>query len=89
MLAFGCLSLFSACSNEPEKEIVGRKFSSMNECLTSIMTINNEKLDPMTDKPDHVSGFLGKTGRQFNCEVKNTGTEGSFVDGWYEQFKKK
>ena len=57
----------------------------MDECISSIKNKTGENLDPMTDKPDHVSGFLGKTGLQFNCELKQTGTEGTFIEGWYQE----
>lgn len=77
--------LFTACSSEPPAEIVGKKFVSMDECLSSIQKETGEQLDPMTDKPNHVSGFLGKTGLQFNCELKETGTEGTYIDGWFQK----
>ena len=79
-----CSLGFIGCSSDPEPQIMGAKFGSMNECLASIKSKTGEVLDPMTDKPEHVSGFLGKTGLQFNCEVKHTGTEGTYVDGWYQ-----
>ncbi|QNY27982.1 hypothetical protein IC763_03000 [Acinetobacter seifertii] len=89
MKKFLCLMIcslsFVGCSNEPEPQIMSAKFNSMDECLASIKSKTGEALDPMTDKPEHVSGFLGKTGLQFNCEVKHTGTEGTYVDGWYQE----
>lgn len=72
------------CSSEPAPQIMGAKFDSIQECLASIQKKTGEKLDPMTDKPNHVSGFLGKTGLQFNCELKETETEGTYIDGWYQ-----
>lgn len=75
----------AGCSNEPSPEIVGKRFASMAECLASIRMETQEVLDPMTDKPNHVSGFLGNTGLQFNCELKETGTEGTYIDGWYQK----
>lgn len=88
MKKFLCLIIcslnFVACSSKPETKIMGAKFNSIDECLASIKNKTEEALDPMTDKPEHVSGFLGKTGLQFNCEAKRTGTEGTYVDGWYQ-----
>lgn len=84
LLTLGLLSIVG-CSNEPSPEIIGKKFTTMDECLASIRMETQEVLDPMTDKPNHVSGFLGKTGLQFNCELKETGTEGTYIDGWYQK----
>lgn len=83
--AITCSLLIVGCSSEPEPQLLGAKFGSMEECLDSIKNKTGEPLDPMTDKPEHVTGFLGKTGLQFNCEVKHTGTEGTYVDGWYQE----
>lgn len=66
-----------------EMQIKGAKFPSMARCLSSIEKETKLSLRPMTDKPDQVSGFLSDTERQFNCEIKQTGTEGTYVEGWY------
>ncbi|HAF35484.1 MAG: hypothetical protein KBG80_10180 [Breznakibacter sp.] len=88
LLLIGCGNSDGTGSPKPKKpktetEIQGAKFSSMSSCLKSIQSKTQLPLKPMTDKPDHVSGFLGDTDRQFNCEVKQTGTEGTFVEGWF------
>ncbi|EME4829866.1 hypothetical protein ACV6K4_000095 [Acinetobacter baumannii] len=83
ILALGVI--LTGCSGEPAPEIMGKKFSSMDECLASIRMETQEVLDPLTDKPNHVSGFLGKSGLQFNCELKETATEGTYIDGWYQK----
>jgi hypothetical protein len=68
-----------------EMQIQGAKFSSMSSCLKSIQAKTKLPLRPMRDKPEQVTGFLGDTERQFNCEIKQTGTEGTFVEGWYTE----
>lgn len=87
LLGFVIASL--GCSSEPSTELMGAEFDSISECLSSIQRKTGEVLDPITDKPNHVSGFLGKTGLQFNCEVMKTGTKGTYVDGWYQVKKDK
>ena len=80
------------CSSEPSEpapQIMGKKFSSMSECLESIKNTTGQPLKPMTDKPTEVTGFLGETGLQFYCGLKETGTEGTYIDGWYQEAVKK
>ena len=84
LLTLGLLSIVG-CSNEPAPEIIGKKFTTMDECLASIRMETQEVLDPMTDKPNHVSGFLGKTGLQFNFPLKETGKEETYIDGLYQK----
>lgn len=83
---FISLFLLAGCSSEPKTELVSAKFSSMDECLEKIKSASGySTLRPMTDKPTHVSGYLGDTNFDFNCELKNTGTEGIYVEGWYDK----
>ncbi|EJO33817.1 hypothetical protein EA749_14715 [Acinetobacter radioresistens] len=88
LVLLGCGNSESA-NNPPkpktEMQIQGAKFSSMSSCLKSIQDKTKLPLKPMTDKPEQVTGFLGDTERQFNCEIKQTGTEGTFVEGWYTE----
>lgn len=84
LLIVGC----SSEPSEPPSELMGGKFGSMEQCLETIKNDSGySTLRPMTDKPDHVSGYLGDTDFDFNCELKETGTEGTFVEGWYEKQK--
>ncbi|RZG73157.1 hypothetical protein [Acinetobacter sp. WCHAc060025] len=50
------------------------------------LKIDVRTLDPMTDRPEHILGFLSKTGLQFNFDIEHTGTEGTYIDSRY-QFK--
>ena len=68
-----------------EMQMQAAKFSSMSRCLKSIQDTTKLPLKPMTDKPEKVTGFLGDTVRQFYCGIKETGTEGTFVEGWYTE----
>ena len=88
-LLFIPLSLLVGCSSsEPPSDLMQGKFNSMEACLEKIKKDSGyNTLRPMTDKPDHVSGYLGDSDFDFNCEVKHTGTEGTFVEGWYEKQK--
>ena len=80
--------LFIGCSSEPPSDLMSGKFNSMEHCLESIKAQSGySKLRPMTDKPNHVSGYLGDSDFDFNCEVIETGTEGTYVEGWYEKQK--
>lgn len=83
--------VFIGCSSEPSEppsDLMSGKFNSMEQCLETIKTQSGySQLRPMTDKPDHVSGYLGDSDFDFNCEVKETGTEGTYVEGWYEKQK--
>lgn len=72
-------------SSSPDYTVMQGKFSSMDHCISTIEKHTNLKIRPLTDKPDHVSGYLGTTDRDFNCEIKETGTEGTYVEGWFEE----
>lgn len=71
---------------KPKTEIqtMSGKFSSMNKCLDSIEKASKGALEIVTDKPREVSGFLSTNKKLgFACEITETGTEGTYVRGWY------
>lgn len=71
---------------KPKTEIqtMSAKFSSMNKCLDSIEKASKGPLTIVTDKPRNVSGLLSTNNKLgFACEVTETGTEGTYVRGWY------
>jgi hypothetical protein len=73
-----------ACKGGKPTELMGGKFSSMQQCLASIRSNTGMALRPVTDTPDEVSGFLQGTKRFFSCTKKSTGTQGTFWEGVYE-----
>lgn len=79
------VTFLCACSSEPAPTILGAKFKTIPECLDSISRKNGVKLRVITDKPNEVSGFLGDSYLGFYCGLKETGTEGIYIDGWYEK----
>ena len=78
---FASLSL-AACGDP--SELVGGKFSSLQDCLSSIQSKTGLSPNPVIDKPDQVSGYLGNTERDFSCAQQSTGTQGVYWEGWYE-----
>lgn len=73
------------CSAEPETQVMGGKFSSMSQCLETIKNRSGQPLRPMTDTPEKVTGYLGDTNLNFYCGVKQTGTEGTYIEGWFDE----
>lgn len=77
------------CSSEPSEpasELRAGKFANIQDCLEGIKKASGySTLNPMTDKPNHVSGYLGNSHFDFNCEVVESGTQGTYVDGWFEK----
>lgn len=73
------------CSAEPETQVMGGKFSSMPQCLETIKNRSGQPLRPMTDTPEKVTGYLGDTNLNFYCGVKQTGTEGTYIEGWFDE----
>jgi len=72
--------LLSGCGQN--NEVMSAKFSSMDNCLSSIKRNTNSTLNVITDKPGNISGKLSN-GEHFACQTKTTGTEGMYVEGWY------
>jgi len=89
ILLIGCGNSNSDGSPKPRKpkteiQTMNAKFSSMSKCLKSIEKSSKTSLNIVTDKPEEVSGLLGDSHKLgFACEIKETGTEGIFVNGWY------
>ena len=89
ILLIGCGNSNSDGSPKPKKpktevQTMRAKFSSMSKCLQSIEKSSKTSLNIITDKPEEVSGLLGGNSKLgFACEIKETGTEGTFVEGWY------
>lgn len=69
-------------------EIMSSKFSSMDNCLSSIKRNTNSTLDIITNKLGNISGKLSN-GEHFACQTKTSGTEGIYVEGWYTIKKQK
>lgn len=60
------------------------KHPSMGACLNYIQTKIGNKYRIMKDTPDEVSGLFGeKLNKGFSCEVKRTGTQGTYVQSSY------
>lgn len=72
-------------SHQPKTttEMRGAEFSSIQQCLKSIKRDTKLSLNIVIDQPDEVTGSLGNTDRTFACQVKETGSQGTFVKGWY------
>lgn len=69
---------------ETELRVMKSQFSSMNKCMKSIKKSSHSSLNIVTNKPEEISGFLGKSNELgFSCAIKETGTDGIFVEGWY------
>lgn len=64
-------------------EMRGAEFSSIQQCLKGIKKDTKLSLNIVIDKPNEVTGNLGNTGRTFACQVEETGSQGTFVKGWY------
>ncbi len=80
--------ILTACSSGPEKQRVSGKFVTMKQCLDTIYYRTNEELKLLVDSSETVSGKLGDTKLNFYCGVKKTGSEGIYIEGWYESLVK-
>ncbi len=74
----------TACGSS---ETVGAKFSSIRGCLEAIQSHAKSKVSFIAvDESTKVTGTLSN-GANFGCELRNTGTQGIFVEGWYTVYK--
>jgi len=84
LLAAALAGLFISSCGDSSPELMGGEFSSLQQCMSAIQTKTGLSLKPVNDKPDHVSGYLGDTNRDFACKQMSTGTKGVYWEGWYE-----
>ncbi|MEG2307377.1 MAG: hypothetical protein RR966_14510 [Acinetobacter sp.] len=75
--------LFSSIGNSKTKVMSG-EFSTMDNCLNAIEQKTGKRLEIVIDKVGNISGYLGNTKLDFQCETESTGTKGIIVKGWYE-----
>lgn len=68
--------------NSHASEVMSAQFRTMAACLSGIEKSSGQKLKVVTDKPHEVSGFLSN-GKGFACQKKETGTKGTYFEGWY------
>lgn len=65
-----------------EKDVtLGGKFPTIQSCVAAI----EKAVGPLkisVDKPDNVTGTT-REGKLFSCKKKETGTEGTYIEGWY------
>lgn len=71
----------------PETQRVGREFTSMDECLTFIMSDIGDSLEFINDKPGDISGHSTKKKLFYRCELKITGTRGPVLEGRWDRLK--
>ncbi|WP_337262633.1 MULTISPECIES: hypothetical protein [unclassified Serratia (in: enterobacteria)] len=63
--------------------VMKAEFRTLSDCLSSIENNSGHSLTVIRDKPDIVSGKLSN-GKTFACELKETGTKGTYYEGWYK-----
>ncbi|MCW5297730.1 hypothetical protein DXT88_06025 [Herbaspirillum lusitanum] len=76
------IGLAAIAATSGASEIYSAKFRTIKTCLASIQKSTKQKLEIIRDKPTIVTGSL-TNGETFACEVKETGSEGVYVEGWY------
>ena len=80
----------TACGGEPNMMHNG-KFGSMQSCMVAIQLHTNSDLRIVRDTPNIVSGYAGKVNgrdRFFACELTATGSQGTFIHGYWDAEKK-
>ncbi|MBV5329975.1 MAG: hypothetical protein JZU65_20510 [Chlorobium sp.] len=78
----GTLAVFIA-GNSYAGEMMQAEFQTMDDCLAKIKKSSGQALEIVTDKPNNVSGFLANR-KGFGCKKKESGTKGTYFEGWYE-----
>lgn len=76
------LASFFITANTYASEVMGAQFRTMTACLSGIEKSSGQKLKVVTDKPHEVSGLLSN-GNGFGCQKKESGTKGTYFEGWY------
>lgn len=100
-ILLGTFTLLSACSSpdsstseEVQKNYehyIGGTFATMQSCLSFIEDEAGKagmRIDISSDKPEKVTGsFNGDADMFFYCEIKETGTSGTFFEAAFPKFK--
>ena len=73
---------FLITTNTYASEVMSAQFRTMAACLSGIKTSSGQQLKFVTDKPHEVSGLLSN-GKGFACQKKESGTKGTYFEGWY------
>lgn len=84
----------SACGSgykEPKEPTVTReaKFESIPQCLAYVQMDIVPKLRIVDDTPLKTWGGFEGTDGSFSCEFVRTGSQGTYVKGWYQVYKSK
>jgi hypothetical protein len=74
--------LYQCSSSSPQRQVMNAEFESMSECLEGIQNSSGCSLKIVSDTPTEVSGLLSN-GQGFACQIKTTGTKGTYCHGWY------
>lgn len=78
-----CLFIATSCEDGPRTQVRAAEFITIQGCLAGIEKDAGTHIDKIArDKPAIVTGFLAN-GEQFACEIKTTGTKGTYYYGWY------
>jgi hypothetical protein len=83
LILFSCFLFLISCDQPPS--VQSGKFSSMNKCLSALKKATGQQLNILRDSPSRVSGYIGKTKRDFSCSLKQTGSQGVYIEGWFEE----
>lgn len=76
-------SAFFIATNSYAGDVMRAEFRTLDDCLAKIKKSSGQELQIVTDKPNEVSGFLANR-KGFACQKKETGTKGTYFEGWYE-----
>ncbi|EKO8773787.1 hypothetical protein L6R44_02765 [Enterobacter cloacae complex sp. ECC445] len=68
--------------NSLADDVMKGEFHSLQECLSAIKLKGGEPLKIVQDTPDKVTGMLPND-EAFGCEKKETGTKGTYFEGWF------
>lgn len=81
LLCILMLSVSMAMHGGDKDVTMGGEFPSIKSCVETI----EEAVGPLkisVDKPDKVMATT-REGKLFSCEKKETGTRGTYIEGWY------
>jgi hypothetical protein len=77
------LAIFFLSSTALANTVMKGEFLSMQRCLSAIQASSGMKIKgTTTDTPDNVVGNLSN-GKVFQCKKVQTGTKGTYFEGWY------
>lgn len=79
-----CVSVIFLTSTNYSYAMKSADFSTMSSCLAGVKSASGKQLEILRDNPDKVQGYLAGTTKSWACVKEESGTKGTYYNGWFD-----